>query len=83
MFDQFHLNLNHLEHLLSYFITLIPKVLSSHSLGEFLLISLFGSLYEFFFLKASDNNCFTCFKESLVGWIFVSRKMWLFEGEGV
>lgn len=49
MFDQFHSNLNHLEHFLSYFTTLIPKVHSSHSLGEFLLISLFGSLYELLF----------------------------------
>jgi hypothetical protein len=46
MFDQFHANACLPKELLSYFITLIPKVARPSSLGEFRPISLLGCLYK-------------------------------------
>jgi hypothetical protein len=46
MFDQFHGNAILPKGMLSYFITLIPKVPSPSALGEFRPISLLGCLYK-------------------------------------
>ncbi|MCH82218.1 LINE-1 reverse transcriptase like, partial [Trifolium medium] len=46
MFDQFHGNATLPKGILSYFITLIPKVYSPQSLGDFRPISLLGCLYK-------------------------------------
>jgi hypothetical protein len=46
MFDQFHGNSSFPRSLLSYFVTLIPKVSSPSSLSEFRPISLLGCLYK-------------------------------------
>jgi hypothetical protein len=46
MFDQFHGNSCLPKSLLSYFVTLIPKVSSPTLLSEFRLISLLGCLYK-------------------------------------
>ncbi|MCI34112.1 LINE-1 reverse transcriptase like, partial [Trifolium medium] len=44
--EEFHENAKLPKALTSYFIALIPKVLSPHSLGEFRPISLLGSIYK-------------------------------------
>jgi len=46
MFDQFHQNECLPGYFSSYFITLIQKVLDSHSLGDFCPISLLGIIYK-------------------------------------
>ncbi|MCH93789.1 transposon TX1 putative protein, partial [Trifolium medium] len=46
MFDQFHGNASLPKSLLSYFITLIPKVRGPSTLGVFRPISLLGCLYK-------------------------------------
>jgi hypothetical protein len=46
IFKEFHVNAKMPRGLLSYFITLIPKVPNPHSINEFRPISLIGSLYK-------------------------------------
>jgi hypothetical protein len=46
LFDQFHGNATLPKDILSYFVTIIPKVTSHFSLSEFRPISLFGSVYK-------------------------------------